>query len=80
VLEKKGENARALADFAAALERDPNVLVTLLGQGIALERLGHLERALAELETALRVDPKLDSAIRGRDRVRAALAAAGERK
>jgi tetratricopeptide (TPR) repeat protein len=80
VRDAKGERERAAADFAAALQHDPSVPWAFVFSGNQLEQAGNLDRALIEYETALKLDPKALSAIKGRDRVRAALAVAGERK
>lgn len=73
VRDAKGERERAAADFAAALQHDPSVAWTYVFFGSVLEQAGNLERALIEYEFALKLDPKALSAIRGRERVRAAL-------
>jgi tetratricopeptide (TPR) repeat protein len=80
LLEAKGERDRASADYAAALKLDAVVADEFTLYARIFERAGRLDRALIEYETALKLDPKLWWALRGRDRVRAALAAAGERK
>jgi tetratricopeptide (TPR) repeat protein len=80
VHEARGERTRAAADFVTALQRDTSVVWTYVLHGIALEHGGKPDRALVEFETALKVEPKLASAIRGRDRVRAALDADAQRK
>jgi tetratricopeptide (TPR) repeat protein len=78
VREAKGEREQAQTDLAAAMQHNPAVVWGYVYLGNVLEMSGRMDRALIEYETALKLDPKTLAAAKGRDRVRAALAAAGK--
>jgi tetratricopeptide (TPR) repeat protein len=76
----KSDHDRANADFETALQLNPNAGILYIYPGILLEQGGRLDRALAEFQAALRLNPTLISALKGQDRVRAAIAAGNGRK
>ena len=61
---QRGDDAAALADFTASLERDPFQFDVLMSRGQTYFRLGNLEDALRDCDTALSIEPESESALR----------------
>jgi tetratricopeptide (TPR) repeat protein len=59
IWEKKGDYAKAVADYDAGLARDPKVWAGRMQRGLALAKLGDDARALAALDEAIKTDPKI---------------------
>jgi tetratricopeptide (TPR) repeat protein len=57
IWEKKGDYAKAVADYDAGLGRDPKVWAGRMQRGLALAKLGDDPRALAALDEAIKTDP-----------------------
>jgi tetratricopeptide (TPR) repeat protein len=53
----KGDLDRAMADYGAAIELDPQYAAAYYRRGLALRDKGDLDRALADHTTAIRIDP-----------------------
>lgn len=59
IWEKKGDYAKAVADYDAGLARDPKVWAGRMQRGLALAKLGDDSRALEALDEAIKTDPKI---------------------
>ena len=62
VLQKKGQNTEALAEFRKALALSPNLAQIHNVTGDVLSRLGRMDEANAEFHKALAIDPAFDEA------------------
>jgi len=70
IWEKKGDYAKAVADYDAGLARDPKVWAGRMQRGLALAKLGDDARALQALDEAIKTDPKILRNVQQRECVR----------
>jgi lipoprotein NlpI len=64
--EGKGDHARAIHDYDAALELEPNLMIALANRGVAYARKGDFDRALRDCDEAIRLQPDNAALFNGR--------------
>ncbi|MGE5158179.1 MAG: caspase family protein [Gemmatimonas sp.] len=59
---RKGEHDRAIADYTAAIELNPNYLFAYYNRGISYREKQDFDRAIADYTAAIRINPKYPQA------------------
>ena len=65
----KGDIARALADYDAAVQLDPGYAGAYNNRGVTLHDRGEIERAFADYDQAIRLDPRNATAFVNRGKI-----------